>query len=139
MAPEITKPLEKQYDILYATDKTLVCEATGGPTPVITWYRDGAPVVNGDNINVEGGVLKFTSAVKDLNGEYKCVAKNRKDEATTSTKINVYCKCSSPTPNFKEITVVITCDTRGPVSLLCIRFLSDLFRRVILKKGRCKL
>ena len=92
MPPEITKGLASKYDVLYGNDQTLICEATGGPAPVISWYKNNELIVNSDKIEVTGGTLKLKSAVKNLDGVYKCVAKNRKDEASSSTTVNIYCK-----------------------------------------------
>jgi hypothetical protein len=38
----------------------LPCSAIGSPLPVITWYRDGAPVLPGSRINIsDSGTLQI--------------------------------------------------------------------------------
>jgi hypothetical protein len=38
----------------------LPCSAIGSPPPVITWYRDGAPVLAGSRINIsDSGTLQI--------------------------------------------------------------------------------
>ncbi|XP_023810079.1 hemicentin-1 isoform X2 [Oryzias latipes] len=57
---------------------SLMCDVIGSPTPVITWYRDGAPVVSGSNIQIldMGKTLKVLKAIKADAGSYSCKAIN---------------------------------------------------------------
>ncbi|KAG7487577.1 hypothetical protein MATL_G00024890, partial [Megalops atlanticus] len=57
---------------------TLVCEATGSPTPVITWYKDGVPVVPSSSVQIlQGGkTLKLQKAATADAGRYSCKAIN---------------------------------------------------------------
>ena len=55
---------------------TIVCEASGQPTPKISWTRNGAAVVSSRNIKVKDKILRIKSfSVKEI-GRYECTAKN---------------------------------------------------------------
>ncbi|XP_074524022.1 hemicentin-1 [Halichoeres trimaculatus] len=56
----------------------LVCDVTGSPTPVITWYKDGSPVVAGNNIQIleMGKTLRLLKAATTDAGSYSCKAIN---------------------------------------------------------------
>lgn len=57
----------------------LECIAMGVPTPIISWYRDGIPMVASNRINLtESGVLTISDLHKDTDqGLYTCVASSR--------------------------------------------------------------
>ncbi|XP_065811778.1 hemicentin-1 [Labrus bergylta] len=57
---------------------SLVCDVTGSPTPVITWYKDGTPVVANNNIQIleMGKTLKLLKAAMTDAGSYSCKAIN---------------------------------------------------------------
>ncbi|KDR13839.1 Roundabout-like protein 2 [Zootermopsis nevadensis] len=63
----------------------LPCSAIGSPAPVITWYRDGAPVLAGSRINIsDSGTLQINDLEKRDGGLYTCVASSRSGKATWS-------------------------------------------------------
>ncbi|KAI1891477.1 hypothetical protein AGOR_G00144220 [Albula goreensis] len=57
---------------------SLVCEVTGSPTPVITWYKDGVPVVPSSSVQIlQGGkTLKLLRTATADAGHYSCKAIN---------------------------------------------------------------
>ena len=116
MPPKITKGLEASYNLLYGTDQTLQCEASGGPDPVITWYKDGVLLVDTANIKVQGNTLQLKSVVESLSGEYKCIAKNRKAEAFSNTTVNVYCKLLLHAPTLTYTNTHTTEQNRNRIS-----------------------
>jgi roundabout, axon guidance receptor 2 len=78
----------------------LTCKASGYPTPIISWYRDGDPVVSSDKINItESGSLVISDLDKETDqGLYTCVASSKSGKYTW----NGYLKLESPTnPNIK--------------------------------------
>jgi roundabout, axon guidance receptor 2 len=78
----------------------LICRASGIPTPVISWYLDGNPVIFSERINVtEGGSLSILDLDKNTDqGLYTCVASSRSGKSTWSG----YLKLDFPTnPNIK--------------------------------------
>lgn len=78
----------------------LPCKSSGIPTPIISWYRDGIPVIYSNRINVsEAGTLTLNDLNKDEDaGLYTCVASSRSGKSTWSA----YLKLENPTnPNIK--------------------------------------
>lgn len=78
----------------------LNCHATGVPQPVISWYRDGIPVVTTSKINMtEAGELTILDLDKERDqGLYTCVASSRSGKATWSG----FLRLETPTnPNVK--------------------------------------
>ncbi|XP_026178915.1 hemicentin-1 [Mastacembelus armatus] len=57
---------------------TLVCDVTGSPTPVITWYKDGTPVFVSNSIQILdlGKTLRLLKAATADAGSYSCKAIN---------------------------------------------------------------
>lgn len=56
----------------------LPCRSIGNPTPVVSWYRDGIPVIITERITLsDDGTLTITDLKKDDDaGLYTCVSKN---------------------------------------------------------------
>lgn len=78
----------------------LICKAVGTPTPIISWYLDGNPVVTSERINVtEQGSLMISDLDKNTDqGLYTCVASSRSGKSTWSG----FLKLDIPTnPNIK--------------------------------------
>lgn len=78
----------------------LVCKAIGQPTPIISWYLDGNPVVHSERINItEQGSLIISDLDKNSDqGLYTCVASSRSGKSTWSG----FLKLDLPTnPNIK--------------------------------------
>lgn len=78
----------------------LECVAMGVPTPIISWYRDGIPMVASNRVNLtESGVLTISDLNKDTDqGLYTCVASSRSGKSTWSG----YLRLEAPTnPNIK--------------------------------------
>jgi len=79
---------------------SLPCRAIGTPKPVISWYKDGIPVVQSDRIAIENnGLLTVTELSKnDDTGLYTCVASSKSGKSTWSG----FLKIENPTnPNIK--------------------------------------
>ncbi|XP_055598620.1 roundabout homolog 1-like [Uranotaenia lowii] len=77
---------------------SLPCKAVGTPEPVVSWYRDGIPLISTARVNVaESGTLTITSLSKNEDsGLYTCVASNEMGKTTWSALLKV----DSPTnPN----------------------------------------
>ncbi|XP_058122734.1 protein sax-3-like [Anopheles ziemanni] len=76
------------------------CKAVGNPTPIISWYLEGNPVVPSERINVtENGTLLIRDLDRSTNqGMYTCVASSRSGKSTWSA----YLRLELPTnPNIK--------------------------------------
>lgn len=64
----------------------LVCKASGNPHPVISWYRDGSPVILSQKVNLtDTGTLSISNLDKNFDqGLYTCVASSRTGKSTWS-------------------------------------------------------
>uniref|UniRef100_A0A182Q5Y2 Roundabout n=1 Tax=Anopheles farauti TaxID=69004 RepID=A0A182Q5Y2_9DIPT len=69
----------------------LPCKASGVPSPVISWYKDGIPVVASEKINVtDSGTLAISDLSKtDDTGLYTCVASSKTGKTTWSALLRV--------------------------------------------------
>ncbi|XP_039438297.1 roundabout homolog 1-like [Culex pipiens pallens] len=78
----------------------LPCKASGNPAPVISWYRDGIPVLTTFRVNItDSGTLTIADLNKnDDSGLYTCVASSKTGKSTWSASLRL----DSPTnPNIK--------------------------------------
>jgi len=66
--------------VIVNRSRVLECVAVGVPKPVITWYKDGSPLVLGPLGDVrsleEGAKLEIQSADVSDSGMYECRAVN---------------------------------------------------------------
>lgn len=68
---------------------TIVCEATGKPTPVISWTRNGDAVETSKNIRVKDKILRIKSFSTSEIGRYQCTARNDFGVDTAVTDLNI--------------------------------------------------
>lgn len=93
VAPSLTsKP--KSMTIIEGDTATFYCNATGNPTPKITWSKDGKTVAKGETLSLE--------ANRSQSGEYWCTAENGLNSTVNaSANLDVQCMynlelCNSP-------------------------------------------
>uniref|UniRef100_A0A182K663 Roundabout n=1 Tax=Anopheles christyi TaxID=43041 RepID=A0A182K663_9DIPT len=69
----------------------LPCRASGIPLPVISWYKDGIPVVPTEKINItESGTLSIADLSKiEDSGLYTCVASSKSGKSTWSALLRI--------------------------------------------------
>ena len=76
---------------------TLSCNATGNPSPSISWTKDGS-AVNSPRISLssDGKQLTITNVNRDDRGDYRCLANNSIGAVVTSdaATLDVQCKYS---------------------------------------------
>ena len=88
--PRITVLPARQSRITLGTNFTLTCNASGDPTPNITWTKEGRTAAQ---FNVSGHKLDLVNVNVDDVGSYKCTADNGYGTPATSLAVvDVRCK-----------------------------------------------
>ena len=104
--PEITTDQESTV-VTEGGNLLLTCNATGSPTPSLSWTKDGSHInASGDSrisITEQRTRLSITTVSRSDDGQYRCVARNSLGNATSNAKtVNVQCKYSN-----KEVVELI--------------------------------
>ena len=88
-------------NVTFPDNLTLTCTATAIPRPNITWYKDGAELMEGVQVSItskeEGdrvleSTLTVTSPFLDGIGSYTCTAENVVGTANSTAEVTVYCE-----------------------------------------------
>lgn len=86
---------------------TLSCNASGNPTPTISWTRNGSPVDTSarNSFSDDNNTLTITNVNRTDSGEYRCVVRSRVGSDTSDVaKLDVQCK----TTIFEGIRMILT-------------------------------
>uniref|UniRef100_T1GBY5 Ig-like domain-containing protein n=1 Tax=Megaselia scalaris TaxID=36166 RepID=T1GBY5_MEGSC len=69
----------------------LKCKAVGAPKPVISWYKEGLPVISSPRVNLttNGDLIISSLNIKEDPGLYTCVASSRSGKSTWSSYLSV--------------------------------------------------
>ncbi|XP_069009305.1 hemicentin-1 [Embiotoca jacksoni] len=112
----------------------LECHATGTPAPVITWYKDGKPVRQGEGLRVaaSGRRLVVSRAQVSDTARFQCVATNEAGDHERDFNVVVQVPPSIRTTGPAERSVVL----HKPTSLECISSGIPLPSITWLKDGR---
>ena len=74
--------------VIEGNDLLLTCNATGNPTPSISWTKDGSLInASGDpriSITEQNTMLRITNVSRADDGQYRCVASNSLGNATSN-------------------------------------------------------
>ena len=84
MPPRLTVSPERQSRIPLGTNYTLTCNASGDPTPNITWTKEGKTEAQ---FNVSGHKLDLVDIKVEDVGSYKCTADNGYGTPATSLAV----------------------------------------------------
>ena len=90
--PVQVTPLPPTISKLYGADLTLTCNATGYPTPTLSWLKDGSTLQTAQGITVTitalnnslYSVLSITSIKDEHDGVYTCLASNQLPNGTVT-------------------------------------------------------
>ena len=90
LVPPIFVIRPKDQNVVRGQKASLVCQVSGDPSPVITWYTRGSIVQNSSLyvVSRDGIVLFVNSVTDDNSGLFQCVARN--DAGETSANINLF-------------------------------------------------
>ena len=93
VSPQIITPPISQY-VTEGDRVDLICRASGVPKPTLVWTFNNGNLPSGINqFNREGeSNLVLPSVTKEMNGTYKCTAKNKANTAAYSAVLRVYGK-----------------------------------------------
>ena len=97
---------------------SLNCQATGQPTPTVTW-RKAVGHMSNERSRVFNGRLEITNVTKTDGGDYICSAKNILDEDSAHTQITVFekLKFTLLPPHKRSVipsgNVLLTCKAQG--------------------------
>ena len=72
------------------TSISITCPASGVPTPLVTWRKDGLPIRTGRSVlvNSQGTLTIHSSKIEDK-GLYTCMVKNGDGDDSSSSQVNV--------------------------------------------------
>lgn len=118
------KVLPKDVEADESDDVTFQCEASGHPTPAITWYKNGDVIdeVKFEHISVGDDEITIMEALESDEGIYQCFARNDGGEIIASAQLNVRGKgihaIHSATSGVRKKTTWVG---RGPYGVLCIK------------------
>uniref|UniRef100_A0A8D2KTM3 Hemicentin 1 n=1 Tax=Varanus komodoensis TaxID=61221 RepID=A0A8D2KTM3_VARKO len=93
--PEITgSEMPSEISVILGENIQLSCEASGIPSPVIQWLKDGKPFTENElqrkSLAADGTVLNIFGALTSDGGKYTCVATNPAGEEDRIYSVNVY-------------------------------------------------
>ncbi|XP_065735248.1 hemicentin-2 [Phocoena phocoena] len=92
--PRITLPPSLPGPVMLHTPVRLTCNATGAPSPMLMWLKDGNPVstagTSGLQVFPGGRVLTLASARASDSGSYSCVAVNAVGEDRRDIILHVH-------------------------------------------------
>lgn len=73
---------------------SLLCSATGTPTPVITWQKDGSDVVPGSRVSIgSDGTLEIRNFESGDEGSYACTATSGSNTDTQQSQVSLLGGC----------------------------------------------
>uniref|UniRef100_A0A8C2SL26 Hemicentin-1 n=1 Tax=Capra hircus TaxID=9925 RepID=A0A8C2SL26_CAPHI len=87
----VIQPQPSELDVILNNPILLPCEATGTPSPFITWQKEGINVISSGRSHavLPHGGLQISRAVREDAGTYMCVAQNPAGTALGKIKLNV--------------------------------------------------
>ena len=89
--PPSVRALETSVTIVQGSSVTLTCVATGDPTPVQSWSRNGVTVTTDGRyqISENGSVLTVQGVQETDEGEFMCHASNAAGVDSATISLNV--------------------------------------------------
>jgi len=100
--PSMIYPIQNET-ITEGDSVTLLCNASGIPSPVVSWIK-----VDGHRTVSNVSELEFTNIARSEAGEYRCEASNECGNASETAWIFVQCKLTIICPcNLSVLTIYV--------------------------------
>ena len=108
VSPNITIPMEEEFNVTEGSSRSITCTATGYPVPTVVWQNSdgsslsnnrlisGSPVISSTGVGNVSSVsveLMVIGAMRIDSGIYRCSANNSVSNTTRNITITVQCKC----------------------------------------------
>ncbi|XP_071508614.1 uncharacterized protein [Diadema antillarum] len=87
--PEFTSTPADHVVFQENQEASLQCVAEAVPTPVVTWYRQGEPLLSTNRITVTGDSIFIRRVVRGDGGTYSCQAENSEGRVVDTTRFVV--------------------------------------------------
>ncbi|KFO28580.1 Hemicentin-1 [Fukomys damarensis] len=89
--PPVIQPQPSEVDVIVNNPILLPCEATGTPSPFISWQKEGINVITSGKSHaaLPSGSLQISRAAREDAGTYTCVAQNSAGTALGKIKLTV--------------------------------------------------
>lgn len=76
------------------TNITIQCNASGVPTPTVTWTKDSYSISGGERYKIQGdGSLLITKTSKKYIARYNCIAESVAGKDSASSTLQIIGKC----------------------------------------------
>ncbi|XP_068096243.1 hemicentin-1 isoform X2 [Hyperolius riggenbachi] len=112
-------PLPLDVVVMEGHNVTLECDSSGNPQPMLTWLRDGVPIINGNGFKIlsSGRHLHLEKAHASNSGQYVCVAVNVAGQSDKKHDLRVLVppRILGMSEEHENISVV----EKNPVTLTC--------------------
>ncbi|MEQ2158169.1 hypothetical protein GOODEAATRI_009470, partial [Goodea atripinnis] len=116
-APPIIKGTNEtsEVSVVLGFPTVLSCNTEGSPSPIITWLKDGQPIVSTPQLTytLGGQALRLSSAQGDSGGLFTCRATNPAGTAIKHYSLSVLDEFVEEMGAVVNSTVVLHCDATG--------------------------
>ncbi|XP_021098568.1 hemicentin-1 [Heterocephalus glaber] len=118
--PPVIQPQPSELEVILNNSVLLPCEATGTPSPFISWQKEGINVITSGKSHaaLPSGSLQISRAVREDAGTYMCVAQNSAGTALGKIKLTIQVPPVISTHSKEYVIAVdkpimLPCETEG--------------------------
>ncbi|XP_010226739.1 PREDICTED: hemicentin-2-like, partial [Tinamus guttatus] len=112
---EVTPESSEEQVVMAGAEVTFTCDATGSPAPVLSWLKDGEPLVPGGNGT--SSRLRLEAVGLADAGVYSCLAMNEAGEASQRFRLVVM---EPPQVEVPAHMVEMLITAGAPLELMCL-------------------
>lgn len=110
----------RPVDISMAEGSTAVfqCDATGDPTPIVTWYKNGGPMPNNGRFQIldSGRTLRISQVTRSDRDIYTCSAESAAGRMEATAELNIL---SEAAPTFERRIEEERAEVGSDITLEC--------------------